>query len=236
MFEEFVLAAATADPSEAEAAVPAADALEFRMDLADDPLGALSAYDGPLPVIATDRADWEGGEADSLARYERLSEAVAHDPVVAVDVELAALQATAPDPELERSHANALRETARESGVQVIASAHDFESTPPVDALVDLLADAAAAGDVGKVATMAASPDDALAMLRATRRATAAGHTVATMCMGEPGRHTRAVAPVYGSRIGYAPLDPANATAPGQYSLSTLRRLVDDLTRDGIEA
>ncbi|MFA9515697.1 type I 3-dehydroquinate dehydratase [Halopenitus sp. H-Gu1] len=232
MFEEFVLAASTADPAEATAARSAADAIEFRMDLAEDPLAALANSEWTLPVIVTDRADWEGGEADSLARYEALTEAVTHDAVVAVDIELAALRGTAPDPDIEQSHANALRETAREAGVRVIASAHDFESTPPTEALVDILADAAQAGDVGKVATMATSRDDALAMLQATREATAAGHTVATMCMGTPGKHTRAVAPVYGSRIGYAPIDPANATAPGQYPLTTLRRLVDDLIGD----
>jgi 3-dehydroquinate dehydratase-1 len=49
------------------------------------------------------------------------------------------------------------------------------------------------------------------------------------MGMGEAGRHTRAVAPVYGSRLGYAPVDPADATAPGQYDLATLAELVDAL-------
>jgi len=49
------------------------------------------------------------------------------------------------------------------------------------------------------------------------------------MAMGEAGRHTRAVAPLYGSRIGYAPVDPDAATAPGQYDLATLAGLVDRL-------
>jgi 3-dehydroquinate dehydratase-1 len=50
------------------------------------------------------------------------------------------------------------------------------------------------------------------------------------MAMGASGSHTRAVAPVYGSKIGYAPIDPDRATAPGQYDLGTLRRLVDRLS------
>jgi 3-dehydroquinate dehydratase-1 len=49
------------------------------------------------------------------------------------------------------------------------------------------------------------------------------------MAMGEAGRHTRAVAPLYGSKIGYAPVDPAEATAPGQYDLATLADLIDRL-------
>jgi 3-dehydroquinate dehydratase-1 len=49
------------------------------------------------------------------------------------------------------------------------------------------------------------------------------------MAMGAAGQHTRAVAPVYGSAIGYAPVDPQQATAPGQYDLETLGRLVEQL-------
>jgi 3-dehydroquinate dehydratase-1 len=47
--------------------------------------------------------------------------------------------------------------------------------------------------------------------------------------MGEAGRHSRAIAPVYGSVLGYAPLDPADATAPGQYDLATLATVLDHL-------
>jgi len=204
--------------------------VEFRMDLASDPLTQLDGYEGALPLLVTNRASWEGGEAEDLGRYDALSTAIGHDAVAAVDVELAALRGNAP--EGERSHATALRDTAREEGVSVVVSVHDFTSTPEPAALVDLLTDAAGEGDVGKLATTAAAPEDALAMIEATHEATAAGHRVATMCMGEPGRHTRAVTPIYGSKIGYAPVDPANATAPGQYPLATLRRLVDGL-REG---
>ncbi|WP_144799461.1 type I 3-dehydroquinate dehydratase [Halorubrum depositum] len=230
MFEEFVLTASTADLSEEPRAREHADAAEFRMDLADAPLAQLDAYDGELPLLVTNRASWEGGEAEDLGRYDALSTALGHDAVAAVDVELAALRGNAP--EGEQAHAIALRDTAREEDVSVVVSVHDFESTPEPAALVDLLADAVSEGDVGKLATTATAPRDALAMLEATHEATAAGHRVATMCMGEPGRHTRAVTPLYGSKIGYAPVDPANATAPGQYPLATLRRLVDGL-REG---
>ena len=231
MFDEFVLTASTADLSEEPHAREHADAVEFRMDLADSPLAQLDAYDGDLPLLVTNRASWEGGEAaEGTGRYDALSTALGHDAVAAVDVELAALRGNAP--EGERSHATALRDTAREEGASVVVSVHDFESTPEPAALVDLLTDAASEGDVGKLATTAVGPEDALAMIEATHEATGAGHRVATMCMGEPGRHTRAVTPLYGSKIGYAPVDPANATAPGQYPLATLRDLVDGL-REG---
>ncbi len=227
-FDRFRLAAATADLADEPAARAHADAVEFRMDLASDPLDALAGYDGSLPLVATNRAAWEGGEAaaDETARLRALREAVTHEAVAAVDVEHAALGTTAGA--RTASH-------ARDNDTQVIASAHNFERTPAPPTLRNTIARCARAGDVGKVAVRAVDPDDALTVLLATRAAACAGERVATMAMGEAGRHTRALAPVYGSRIGYAPVDPADATAPGQYELGTLRRLVDDLTSKQIE-
>ena len=222
-FDDFVLTAATDDLAAEPAAREFADAVEFRMDLAADPLSALADYDGDLPLIVTNRADWEGGEAtDDAARLDALATASEHPRVAAVDVELRSLVGDAPGPD-----AGWVADHARDHDTRVVASVHDFETTPP--ALDDLLTRAAETGDVGKLAVTAESRADTLALLSATHRATAAGHRVATMAMGDAGRHTRAVAPLYGSKIGYAPVDPADATAPGQYDLATLAGLVERL-------
>ncbi|PSP86853.1 type I 3-dehydroquinate dehydratase [Halobacteriales archaeon QS_4_66_20] len=222
-FEEFVLAAVTADLSVEPAAREHADAVEFRLDLADDGRARLDAYDGDLPLLVTNRVEWEGGEAaDEPARIEALERAVEHPAVEAVDVELAAV----------RTGDYALLEHARTHDVAVVVSVHDFEETPERGTLSALLTEAAELGDVGKLAVTAETRGDVLALLSATHEATAAGERVATMAMGEAGRHSRAVAPLYGSRIGYAPIDPGDATAPGQYDLATLRRLIDQLQRE----
>jgi 3-dehydroquinate dehydratase-1 len=221
-FDSFVLAAATADLEEWSAAAAHADAVEFRMDLAADPLAALAAYDGDLPVVATNRAAWEGGEAagTEAERLDALATAAADEAVAAVDVELAAL---------DTAEGSATAETARAHDAAVIASVHDFEGTPPASALRSRLHEAATRGDVGKLATAAADAGDALRLLAATHAATGWGDRVATMAMGAAGSHTRVVAPVYGSRIGYAPVDATRATAPGQFDLATLADLLDRL-------
>jgi len=225
-FEEFVLAASTADLTVEPAAREHADAVEFRLDLAGDGRSQLSSYDGTLPLIVTNRVAWEGGgAADEPARLDALARAVEHPAVGAVDVELAAVRS---------GGCSELLEHARDHGVAVIVSVHDFEGTPDRETLESLLAEAAAVGDVGKLAVTAETRGDVLALLSATHAVTARGGQVATMAMGEAGRHSRAVAPLYGSRIGYAPVDPADATAPGQYDLATLRRLVAAL--QGAEA
>ncbi|EMA45274.1 type I 3-dehydroquinate dehydratase, partial [Halobiforma nitratireducens] len=218
-FDSFVLAASTANLAEEPAAREHADAIEFRMDLAEAPLAALERYDGDLPILATNRAEWEGGDTADDGRLETLAEASRFEAVEAIDVELAAMRG---------GDADALLETVRdrEPNVAVVASAHDFGGTPQESAMIETLTDACERADVGKLAVTAHDRADALAVLSATRRLTAEGKPVATMAMGEAGSHTRAVAPVYGSRIGYAPVDPEKATAPGQYDLETLARLV----------
>ena len=219
--DEFVLAAATGDPAEEPAAREHADCVEFRMDLAEsDPLGALAAYDGDLPLLVTNRPEWEGGEAADEGRITDLVAAVEHEAVAAVDVELH---------EVAGGDGLDVVEAARESGTKVVVSVHDFEGTPPRSELRRLVERASEYGDVAKLAVTAESPDDTLALLAVTRAHASAGRTLATMAMGEAGRHTRVVAPLYGSRIGYAPIDPSRATAPGQYELGTLSRLVDEL-------
>lgn len=220
-FDSFVLAAATADLSEEPAAREHADVVEFRMDLAADGPAALDAYDGELDVLATNRVDWEGGEApDMPARLDALRTAVDHPAVTAIDLELAALR---------DGSATGVLEYARENGVSVVVSTHDFEGMPDRQRLRDLLDVACEYGDVGKLAATASTRADVLDLLTVTHEATSDGQRVATMAMGEAGRHSRAVAPLYGSCIGYAPVDPADATAPGQYDLATLRSLVDSL-------
>ena len=219
--EGFVLAASTADLAEEPRARADADAVEFRLDLAAAPLEQLDDYDGELPVLATNRARDEGGRAtDDAARLDALVVALEHEAVEAVDVELATVEA---------GDADRVLAAAREAGAAVVVSSHDFEATPSRSMMEATLRAAADAGDVGKLSVTAADPGDALATLSATWALAADGVPVATTAMGEAGRHARAVAPLYGSRLGYAPVDPARATAPGQYDLATLRRLVDEL-------
>ena len=235
-FDSFTLAASTADLGAEPAARADADCVEFRMDLADAPLAALASYDGDLPILATNRAAWEGGEASEEGRLDALAAALDHDAVGAIDVELAALEAGGPG---DTDRAEDLLAAARAAGVPVVVSTHDFEGTPPESDLAARPPDAGdrrgriragERGDVGKIAVTARDVGDALSVLSVTHEVTRAGLDVATMAMGAAGSHTRAVAPVYGSKIGYAPVDPDAATAPGQYDLETLRRLVDRLS------
>ncbi|MFB6110941.1 MAG: type I 3-dehydroquinate dehydratase [Halobacteriaceae archaeon] len=212
--------AALTDLDDEPAAREYADLVEFRMDQYDgDPLAALARYDGDLSIIATNRVTTEGGDApDRPARLDALAAAAEVTAVDAVDVEAAWLAA---------GRADQVRAAATDT--RIIASVHDFEGTPSVQAGKVQLRKACEQGAIGKLAVMANDHDDALRLLRLTRWAAAEGLPAATMAMGPAGRHTRALAPLYGSRLTYAPVDTEAATAPGQYDLRTLRTLLEQL-------
>ena len=217
-FGSFVLAvsAPTLSDRVVETAQRHADAIEFRLDRATTPREALAAYDGPLPVIATNRRETEGGgAADTPERIALLERAAAHPAVEAIDIELATLEA-------------GVEPTVPED-VATIVSAHHFDGTPAADQLETELTAAADAGTVGKLAVHAEQPADVLRLLSVTDQVTDAGATVATMAMGAVGSHSRVIAPIYGSRIGYAPPTQAEATAPGQFDIETFATLYNHL-------
>jgi 3-dehydroquinate dehydratase-1 len=213
----FALAATTNDLTRESDARGVADLIEFRMDKAENPVEQLSAYDGELPIIATNRTRWFGGKANDSGRLDDLFAASRFDAVKFVDIEL----------ETARAKEWILTEF-RENDVQFIISHHDFESTPGKEILDAIIKQCAEYGDIAKVATYPQTNTDALTLLEAITTANQQGIDVAGISMGEIGSHTRAVAHLYGSRLGYAPLAAdTNDYAPGQIPLEKLRSLIE---------
>lgn len=220
--DDFALAATTNDLTRAEDAQYTADLIEFRMDSAEDPIEQLSNYEGPLPIIATNRTEWFGGEASGNGRLDRLSAASRFDAVKFVDIEL----------ETARGMEWVLDEF-RNNGVQLIISHHDFETTPSQEILDAIIEQCAHYGDIAKVATYPQNKEDALRLLKAINTGTNNGIDVAGIAMGEIGSHTRIVGPLYGSKFGYAPLaTDKHEYAPGQIPLHELATLIET-TRTG---
>ncbi|WP_049982731.1 type I 3-dehydroquinate dehydratase [Halorubrum sp. BV1] len=219
-FDTFVLAATTNDLTRESAARGLADVVEFRMDKADDPLEQLDDYDGELPLLATNRARWFGGQAVDTGRLDRLSAASRSDHVEVVDVELETARGT-----------EWVLDEFRDNGVDCIVSHHTFDDTPERGVLDAIFRQCGEYGDIAKVATFPQKHTDVLRLLRSIAVATETGIDVAGISMGEIGSHSRAVAPIYGSKLGYAPLaDDESEYAPGQIPLERLRTLIDGLT------
>ena len=218
--DQFALAATTDDLTREPRVRDVADVVEFRMDGADDPIAQLSEYDGELPILATNRARWFGGEAPDSGRLDRLFTASEFDYVRMVDIELETARGT--DWAIDEFRGN---------DVGIIISYHAFDDTPDIDTLVALFEECAEYGDVAKVATYAEDYSDSLRTLEAVHAATVNGMRVAGISMGEIGSHTRVVAPLYGSKLGYAPLkSDASEYAPGQIPIRELASMIETLT------
>jgi len=236
-----------------------ADVLELRVDLLEE-AGALTAApmdtaaarvleclrgvgevangadaDAGAPLLLTCRTAAEGGRAQlDDAAYGALLRSV-----------LDGLADWAPerrpaaiDVEVQRGCLQRVCEHAHTLGVDVVASFHDFEATPPDEVLEGVLARMADEGaDLAKIAVWPTSADDVARLLGVCARATMGtgegagpGVPVAAMSMGALGAVSR-VAPAFGTALTFAAVPDeqgeARASAPGQMPIQDVRRCLE---------
>jgi len=175
-----------------------------------------------LPVILTVRSEREGGlfagSESELAECLIAGASLAD----AVDVELRMT------PHLR----DEVVQNARSSGVQVIVSHHDFQHTPELAVMREIVEEELAAGaDIPKVAVMARGCEDVLRLLQLTCEFGSRMPFIG-IAMGEAGRVSRVAAPALGSAITYGYVGAE--TAPGQLSVRELLEMLRMLgLRDG---
>jgi len=159
-----------------------------------------------LPVFATIRLAKEGGKWTGLDsdRWPLLEEALRR--LSGIDVEL------------ESELAGLASQMAAEQDKLCILSHHDFQRTPPLEKMRQMIEHAHARGCIGKIATTVNSPED-LANLRSLLNEPWK-LPICLIGMGPLGRDTRLSFPRLGSCFTYGYLDAAGA--PGQYSAAEL--------------
>ncbi len=179
---------------------------------------------GYCPVIYTLRIREEGG-AKVVAQDLRRSiiESILRSGLVdIVDVELRNGPA----------FNDAIAAVARDNGVRLILSFHDFEATPGTNVLLGVIADMARQrADIAKVACMPKAPEDLLRLLEATLTARRMFPTLpmCTLSMGGLGVATRAAGCLFGSDMTFAVGQAASA--PGQIPVGELRAMIDGVLR-----
>lgn len=200
------------------------DLLEWRVDffegIADTTAVVALAADikraaGGIPLLFTRRSSREGGEPIALSEGQvaALCCAVcAGGAIDFIDWEMS----SEPQPLAQ------VRDAARAAGVQLVLSFHDFQATPPREALQQRFALAAQLGaDVAKVAVMPRGMDDVLTLLAATLEASRTlPIPVISMSMGGPGAVTRVAGGLFGSALSFAVGE--RASAPGQWPIAEL--------------
>jgi 3-dehydroquinate dehydratase-1 len=209
------------------------DVIEWRVDffaaIADtrgviDTAKAMRAAANGIPIMFTRRSATEGGERVPLAEPDvvRLYEVVC----AARCVEIIDYELSNGDEGFRR-----LRTASRESGIAMIGSYHNFQSTPDTASLVAKFRDAQTRGaDIGKVAVMPQAPNDALTLLAATYEASQSlDIPLISMSMGGYGSVSRMVGIVFGSALTFAV--GKSSSAPGQIPIEELRTVLATVRR-----
>ncbi|MBM3858661.1 MAG: type I 3-dehydroquinate dehydratase [Verrucomicrobia bacterium] len=185
------------------------DIVEVRLDLlgADTPGWTDQIRNIALPVIVTIRLTNEGGKwaQPDEARLPLFEAALQHATAVDIEYRSPLMKQVS---ELACRHQRAL-----------IISYHDFERTPPLAELQQVIRTGANYGTVVKIATLTNTEDDV-----ATLRGLFAEQCSASVCllgMGPLGPRTRVEFPRLGSCFTYGYLDAP--IAPGQVAASQLK-------------
>lgn len=186
--------------------------------------GAIRERSGGTPVILTRRSAREGGQPVPLSEgqvVELYCRVCAARAVDLVDYELS-------NPEESQ---RTLRDASRRDEVGLIASYHDFQLTPPEEAIREkLLAAERLGADVAKVAVMPRSLEDVLTLLSATLRGRRELQIpIISMSMGPYGSLTRMFGFAFGSALTFAV--GQSSSAPGQVPIEDLRVVLEIVQR-----
>lgn len=129
-----------------------------------------------------------------------------------------------------------LVEAAKESGVKIIMSNHDFQTTPDAEVLVNRLRSMQDLGaDIAKIAVMPENEMQVLSLLAATTTMNQkyAEIPIVTISMGKMGAISRVCGQVFGSAITFSTLE--KSSAPGQIPVDELEKAMSIISRYCVE-
>ncbi len=183
-----------------------ADLVEIRLDCLKnhDGLADLAAH-GKTPKLATDKSSRNESER------QRMLFSAAKSGFKYVDLDLS-------NPNLR----SAVKEV-KASGAECILSFHDLNGSPNLSELNSILEREVSSGaDVCKIITTAKQIEDNLTLLRFTQEASAKAKIVC-FAMGDLGRVSRLLSPVFGAFFTFASLQRGGETASGQMTVQEMR-------------
>lgn len=176
------------------------------------------------PIIYTYRTNGEGGSGTkSAAEYQSLvSHAIGNCDIDIVDIEFF----------MYEDIVNQLIDEAKEKGVAVLLSQHDFRDTPHFEEMMATYENMyERGGDILKLAYQPADGRDVLSVLSAVHDARRKFNCqVVGISMGETGKITRVAGGVFGSCMTYGHL--INQAAPGQIGAGILKEYLNIFEED----
>lgn len=195
------------------------DIAEIRVDLFEDksPKSINSVINciGKKPKILTIRSSVEGGSWNDTEN-QRLDIYKKFIPISeAVDIELSS-----------KTIIDEVIDEAKKNNVNVIISYHNFEQTPDIEELKNVISQAREKGaDIVKIATHINSEKDIEILKQVLSDSQ---NDLVIIGMGEKGTKTRVEFPRFGSLITFCNVE--RETAPGQIGLNELQEMLSNLS------
>jgi 3-dehydroquinate dehydratase type I len=189
-----------------------ADFIEVRLDTLKSPKFSDLSASTKSPLIATNKLPNEGGSfaGTQTQHWQTLADA-AKNGFQYVDLDLTNLK---------------LKERIidlKELNVKTIVSFHKFDGAFNTQEMRRVLNEEISSGaDVCKIVGTAKSVHDNLTTLNFVSENAAKTHLV-SFCMGEQGRISRLLSPVFGAFFTFAALEQGSETAPGQISINDMK-------------
>ena len=119
-------------------------------------------------------------------------------------------------------------DAAKAYETRLIISYHNFQRTPDIHELQTLVERCFAQGaEIAKIACQANTAADSARLLSLYDTDLARKGKLLILGMGKPGQITRLAAPLLGAPFMYASLETGSETAPGQFDVTSLRKLLD---------
>lgn len=190
-----------------------ADLIEVRLDGLQKIEGLADlAKHGNVPKIATNKPTSQRGQFKGTeTEQKQILLSAAKTGFKYVDIELSA------------SNLKEFTTEASENGAKPIISFHDFDHTLELAKLNNVLEQEIACGaDVCKIVTTAKRLEDNLTLLNFTAAACARANTVC-FAMGDYGKISRLLSPLFGCFFTFAALESGGETAPGQMTIQEMR-------------
>ncbi len=207
------------------------DLAELRLDYLDDFSEIEKIRNIRKPKISTCMPVWEGGRfkgsekerieillsAIEFSDYSRIKSSKLRNEVSDyITIEL----------RTRKSLRDRLIKKAKETGVKVIISYHDFNSTPERKETLKILKKERAAGaDIAKISFMPKNYADVVNTMY-----TLVGNNleipIIAVSMGRLGRISRILAPVFGSYLTYASAGKGKESAEGQLTVKELKNIL----------
>lgn len=191
-----------------------ADLFEIRLDLGGAGVDDVLAYDGPLPLIVTNRARTPSAAVNGPAKLERALEG---DAVWAIDLDLA-----------RWSDADTLVDRAGQLDTNIICSSHPSNA----DALASLADRVLGRGDIGKLAVECADAAAFAALVETTVATSQRSEPLAAMATGRFGPPSRLLGIALEVPLVYGSVPGREPTAPGQVSVDRLGAVREGLRLD----